>query len=150
MFKKININELYLVLISSHKFIEPLKNNIAIYHSKKIKFAVVKYLRVGIYEDVLSKKCYKSSIDEFDSFGTMFVNNNYYIIPISSILELDDNFIKEKKFLELIKGPLVKLNKFINSENEDEIKDIKTIYNAFREEKVKILNKRRSKNEKNI
>lgn len=130
--KKVNIDECYLALISRYGY-EPKTNEMVHINSDKVKFTIVKYLGCGEYKDIISDECYEPGAKEHDEIGTLFVNDNYFVLQLNSLIKLDNKFINKKKLLELVREPLIELTSLLHTDERDKIVHIETLQDAFKD-----------------
>jgi len=137
MLKMINIDECYLALISRYTGYESKTNNMVLINSYKVKFTIVKYIGAGYYKDIISNEKYKTGADEGNFVGDLFINEDYYLLPLNTLLKVDSKFIGKKKLLELVKQAIIELTSYLYTEEIEKINSIETIRNLFNEVKIK-------------
>lgn len=148
MLKRINIEECYFVLISRYVGYKQKSNEMALINSNKVKFTIVKYDGCAKYKDIISDEQYKTGANNHDKIGMLFINDDYFILPLNSLIKLDNKFINEKKLLKLVREPLMELTSLLYTDERGKIMNVKTLQDKFSEAKQKQLNNlniRRSK-----
>ena len=137
MKKKINIDSCYLVLISRLK--EVNRNNGMIhYNSIKVKFTII--VSHGDYYsyDLFSGEIYRKGLYEYYEEGTMFINNNYYMIPLNTLIKTENSMVNEIDIIKALREPILSLNELLVFDDEKLILDKNNIKKAFNVEKEKI------------
>ena len=135
--KNININQCYLVLISEYIGFESLPNNMISIKSTKLKFTIVKYKEVGKYKDIISNECYDLGTTIIDRPGTLFINDKYFMLPLNSLINVENSHISKKKLLQIVKEPLIELTRILHTNQRGKIMHVETLQNEFSKVNIK-------------